>query len=235
MQEKASRLREALVAAFRPYLEDRLGERFPACAAAVGEGETWLGEQLDRLLELPFASQPRVPLELFQEATSFPTRALQAASHVPTRRDPVTENALPGDIYGLAPASSFDLGEEVWQAHLAWGAAKAQSHLQSTLVIVSRNLLDRSRIEESARAGGFAVSDWKASAPLKATVATVDLTHPEAEAAIRGLAGGGVKVIAYGPHVDAAALERARQLGATEALPRSRFFAGIGDWLAGGG
>ena len=40
-------------------------------------------------------------------------------------RDEVTVNALPGDRYGLAPASSRELGDEVWEAHLRWGAAKA--------------------------------------------------------------------------------------------------------------
>jgi hypothetical protein len=35
----------------------------------------------------------------------------------------------------------------------------------------------------------------------------------------------GVKVVAFGPHVDAAALDAATEAGAAESLPRSRFFA----------
>lgn len=232
MDERAARLQKALVAAFRPYLEDRLGKHFPACAAAVAEGEAWLAGQLNALLELPFASQPRVPLELFQEAVLFPTRALLAMGLTPAERDAAAETALPGDVYGLAPASSSELGESVWQAHLAWGAAKAESFLPA-VVIVTRNLLDSSRIEESAKAGGFTISEWNASTPPQATVATVDLTHPEAEIAIEQLVRGGTRVIAYGPHVDADGLERALQLGAAAALPRSRFFAVLADWLTG--
>ena len=37
----------------------------------------------------------------------------------------IAEAALPGDVYDLAPASTRDLGDEVWALHLAWGAAKA--------------------------------------------------------------------------------------------------------------
>lgn len=62
----------------------------------------------------------------FQQAMSFPTAALTAAGTTPPSRDPVAVNALPGDRFDLAPASSRDLGEEVWRAHIAWGMAKAR-------------------------------------------------------------------------------------------------------------
>ena len=77
------------------------------------------------LLSLPFHRQSRGPLELFQDAVRFPTAVLQEAgvAAVPGTRPPAT--ALPGDLYDLAPASSQELGEDVWGAHLAWGAAKA--------------------------------------------------------------------------------------------------------------
>lgn len=122
-------LTRLLVAAFRPHVLRRLTlhgidppDRFDQ---AIDEGERWLASELEALFALPFASQPRGPLEVFQEAMVFPTRALEAAGASPTPRDPVARHALPGDVFDLAPASSRDLGDEVWEAHLRWGAEKA--------------------------------------------------------------------------------------------------------------
>lgn len=92
---------------------------------AVQDGEAWLRQTLHDLVATPFEQQRRGPLELFQEAMRFPTEALAGQGVAPVRRDHVTETALPGDIYDLAPASSEELGEEAWHAHLRWGAAKA--------------------------------------------------------------------------------------------------------------
>lgn len=126
---EAAELRGALIAVYRPYLLGRLRERglgdVPGLFAALEEGERWLGEALADLIARPFTAQPRGPLEVFQEAMRFPTAALRAAGVAEQPRDAVTANALPGDVYDLAPASSRDLGEDVWRAHLRWGAAKA--------------------------------------------------------------------------------------------------------------
>lgn len=127
MPEASRRLLEALVAVYRPIL-DRRTARFgdvPGLDAAVTRGEEWLRAALERLLSKPFADQERGPLEVFQEAMRFPTEALAEAGVEPVGRDPVTENALPGDRYDLAPASTRDLGETLWQIHLEWGATKA--------------------------------------------------------------------------------------------------------------
>jgi hypothetical protein len=56
---------------------------------------------------------------------SFPTAYLLEQGCEPVTRDPVAVNALPGDVFDLAPASSAVLGEDVWRAHLQWGAEKA--------------------------------------------------------------------------------------------------------------
>lgn len=119
----------ALVSAYRPYVMGRLTERalgeVEGVEPSLTEGEDWLRGELSALLSRPFAEQSRGPLEVFQEAIGFPTRALEAAGVAPAKRDEVTTNALPGDIHDLAPASSRDLGEEVWAAHLRWGVEKA--------------------------------------------------------------------------------------------------------------
>ncbi|MEX1043049.1 MAG: hypothetical protein WD532_11755 [Acidimicrobiia bacterium] len=122
-------LAAALVSAYRPYVTAMLAERGLGPVAGLEpslvDGEAWLGRELATLLSRPFAEQTRGPLEVFQEAMEFPTRALAAAGVAAVTRDEVTANALPGDLYDLAPASSRDLGEEVWAAHLRWGVEKA--------------------------------------------------------------------------------------------------------------
>lgn len=129
MNPASQHLSRLLVEAYRPHVRARLAELAidppPGLEGALAEGEAWLRGHLLALLEQPFAAQPRGPLEVFQEAMRFPTEALQAASVEPVRRDPAAAAALPGDLYDLAPPSSASLGEEVWRAHLAWGAAKA--------------------------------------------------------------------------------------------------------------
>ena len=93
--------------------------------AAIDEGRRWLETALAEMLGLPYSMQARGPLELFQEAMRYPTGVLEKGGYPPAPRDRTARSALPGDLYGLAPASSERLGEEAWQAHLAWGTAKA--------------------------------------------------------------------------------------------------------------
>jgi hypothetical protein len=131
VHEASERLSGLLVDAYRPYVHHRLEElglpRPEGLDVALDAGAAWLAAELDDLLGRPFHIQPRGPLEVFQEAMRFPTHVLSEAAVDPIRRDEVTERALPGDVYHLAPASSASLGEEVWRAHLDWGAVKAAS------------------------------------------------------------------------------------------------------------
>ena len=223
----SDRLRTAFVGAYRPFVEGRiLANGLPAVDEALMVGEGWLEVALADLLSLPAADQPRAPLEVFQEAMQFPTAALSALGQVPVGRDPVTAAALPGDLFDLAPASSQDLGEEAWRAHIAWGASKA-ARMGPLAVLVTRNLIDASRIESAGVATGFRVATVKRLDDLPEggqVVAFVDLEHPDADEAVRMLSGSTGRVIAYGPHVDDTAMVRAQSLGAAEALPRSRFF-----------
>lgn len=123
--EVSLRLMEALVAAYPAHVRSRLPAEPAGLDEALAQGSEWLGATLADLLSRPFVDQRRGPLEVFQEAMRYPTRCLAAAGAEPVVRDPVAEEALPGDVYDLAPASTRDLGEEVWLAHLRWGAAKA--------------------------------------------------------------------------------------------------------------
>ena len=234
--------------AYRPYVLERLrgGGWPPVDEAVLAEGEAWLSRELENLLSRPYAEQRRSPLEIFQEAMAFPTAALSEAGAVPRVRDPVEMSALPGDLFGLAPASSAEMGEDVWRAHLNWGAAKASEVTRLVepeaktvapprAVLVASNLLDRDRVEGAVRAAGYDFAAWSSVAdPLPdrlPDVAFVDLEHHHADDAVRRLARAGVRVVGFGPHVDDVGMLRARRLGAAAALPRSRFFKAIGEFL----
>ncbi|HUG75355.1 MAG TPA: hypothetical protein VMM81_06765 [Acidimicrobiia bacterium] len=224
--EPSARLHAALVAAYRPYVEAKLGDRgLPPVSEAIAEGSAWLDTALSELLDLPATDQRRSPLELFQEAMRFPTEALAAAGVPPVSRDPVSESALPGDLYDLALASSQALGEDAWQAHLQWGANKA-AQLRPLAVLVTRNLMDGSKVEAAGASRGYRVATVRRidAVPEGAVVVFVDLEHPDADEAVRSAKGHAGRVVAYGPHVDDIAMVRAQALGADEAMPRSRFF-----------
>lgn len=240
----AADLATSLVSAFALYVEERLQEqnleRPLSLGDALVEGEAWLGVTLEELLALPFDQQRRGPLEVFQEAMRFPTGALSAAGVEAVGRDPGAVAALPGDVYNLAPASSRRLGDEVWMAHLAWGASKARAHEESPRVgLLSANLMDRSRIEPVVSRSGAQLVVWDGRAgetiPREGRlpgVVLADLTAPDAIAAIERLGRAGIRVIAFGPHADRLALRRARQAGADEVLARSVFFDKLGELLA---
>ena len=135
MTPEARALKDALTRVYRPWLlhlfETRGWELGPSLEEAVDDGEQWLAGQLDHLLTQAFDKQRRGPLELFQEAMRFPTTALIDLGVDGVERDPMAIQAMPGDIFDLAPASSAMLGATVWQAHLAWGAAKANALRQA--------------------------------------------------------------------------------------------------------
>jgi hypothetical protein len=240
MDETARHLALSMIAAYSPYVAGRLTELSiePASSLdeAVAEGEAWLRANLEELLARPFDRQRRGPLEVFQEAMRFPTDVLVAIGVPAVPRDPGSKAALPGDVYDLAPASSRQLGDEVWVAHLAWGATKARSFQGSPQVgLLSVNLMDRSRVEPLVERSGARLSVWAGFEGVpdgaKPDLALVDLTAPGALVAIEALVRTGVRVIAFGPHVDREAPRRARKVGAEQVLARSVFFERLGELL----
>ena len=130
-------LLEVMVGSYEDYVRTavvgRVGDEPGGLEEAIGAGRRWLRDTLEHLLRLPYTQQSRGPLEIFQEAMRFPTLVLQAGGYPPVPRDDLSRKALPGDVYGLAPASSREVSEEVWRAHLAWGADKAASMTRRTL------------------------------------------------------------------------------------------------------
>lgn len=249
--DRSRAVADALVASYRRYLEGELRRRNidPAeVAASVDDGEAALRRTLDAWASQPASSQRATPMELFREALAAPTQALQDLGLAPVERDRSMEQVLPGDAYDLAPAGAAELGAEAGRAVAAWGVARAEVVAgvvpaavppRAAVALVGTDLLDRARIAAAAEAAGLELAVWRNPAAIEAGLgagapglALVDLTHPEAVDAVARLAAAGSVVVAFGPHVDDAALERAVAAGASEALPRSRFFPRLGALLS---
>lgn len=242
----------ALNAGYRPYLKRVLAERCLDAAAledAVQSGARMLAASLAEWSAVPAPSQRATPMELFREALAPATQAMLALGVAPATRDQPSMRTVPGDVFDLAPASAQDLGDPVWGTMVAWGIARAEAvagvvpappgvPVGRRVALVGTDLMDRSKVAAAAEAAGVELAVWRnpgsAAAGLGGSppeVALVDVTHPAALEIIALLAGAGVRVVAYGPHVDTAALVAASQAGATEVLPRSRFFARLPQLL----
>ena len=117
-------------------------------------------------------------------------------------------------------------------------------------LLLSDDLIFTSRITGTARALGLEVRAVRGADRLAETAAEsgtkcviVDLAYPNLDLPdlVRrlGEADEPPRVVAYGSHVDAAALAAAREAGCRPALPRSKFVEDLPRelpaWLAGPG
>jgi hypothetical protein len=93
--------------------------------------------------------------------------------------------------------------------------------------LITRDLLFRGKLGGLVTGAGGEVTRDAATCDLL----IVELEAPGGEAAIAAAVGRGVPVLAFGSHVDAERLRRARELGA-EAVPNSRVEARLAQLLA---
>lgn len=70
------------------------------------------------------------PLERIRRAVEPLNDALENRGAPQPARDPVEAAMRPADQYALGPMTFRDLGDDVHEAGIAWGAAKAHLHLQ---------------------------------------------------------------------------------------------------------
>lgn len=106
-----------------PEVEARTG-------AAAAEAATEITARLRDLLALDLEDQWTNPLSIIRQAVVWPTAVLAEAGVPPVDRDDTEARLYPDDAYGLVPAAFADLGPDVHDAGLVWGAAKAHVHLR---------------------------------------------------------------------------------------------------------
>ena len=92
-----------------------------AARAAAG----WVRTELAALLATGAEQQRTNPLQLLRSAARFATPVLRDMGVPEPLRDEFEQRAMPEDPYGIGPLAWIDLGEEVHEAGITWGAWKA--------------------------------------------------------------------------------------------------------------
>jgi hypothetical protein len=101
-----------------------------AARRAGDDAVAQVGAEVRRLLESDIDEQRITPLQLVRGAVRYPTRVLAAAGAPEPERDPFAEAAFPDDRYDLSPASWAEVDPALSEVGIAWGAAKAFTHMQ---------------------------------------------------------------------------------------------------------
>lgn len=217
-------LSAAFVRAFPGYLAEKVGgfgvELTPKLVARISVATAGLETSLADLLAVPPAEQEQSPLELVRTATLPVTRLLSEAGVPQPKRDADEVEIHPEDLYGLYPATSRDLGEQAWQAHMRWGiekarlvaglvpAADAPAAPMPTVALFGLSPERRDAVTSAVQDRGYASLVWRNPAALadgigkKPTVVLVDLGHPSAHDAVRQLVAARIRVVAVGDRID---------------------------------
>jgi hypothetical protein len=115
-----------ILMAFRRNVTD--AERAEAQQAGLA-AQREVAQELRTFLALDIDQQRTNPLAILRQAVRYPTAVLRAAGVPEVKRDEFAEKSFPTDVYDLSPARWLDLGEQVHEAGLMWGAWKAKQHL----------------------------------------------------------------------------------------------------------
>ena len=122
-------LLRAVDAAYAPWLRSRLrvvaGRDDASFDAVVDEASAWVRTELAALLAADVEEQRANPLQLLRDAARFATPVLESLGVPAPERDEFESRAMPGDTYGIGPIAWMDLGEDVHEAGISWGAWKA--------------------------------------------------------------------------------------------------------------
>jgi hypothetical protein len=99
-------------------------------AAAAERCAVEITAELRDLLAHDVDRQRSTPLAILRGAGRYPSQVLAAAGVPKPYRDPFDARNDPDDVYGVSPATWSDLGDEMADVGIAWGAAKAHLHLR---------------------------------------------------------------------------------------------------------
>jgi hypothetical protein len=129
----------AVEAALGPWIEASIAGRHPGpmtpeltaeAAAAGARARAEVIPRLRDLLALDVDAQWTNPLAIIRTAVVYPNEVLANAGVAPVDRDDYDARINPDDLYDLGPATFADLGPDVHERGLLWGAAKAHVHLR---------------------------------------------------------------------------------------------------------
>jgi hypothetical protein len=129
-------LRDVAVAAVPQWLRSafiaRLGgdsaldDRFDRMVAQV---QAEMEQRLTALAAADIDQPISGPLELIRQSAGSATELLLELGASPLPRDAAVAAMYPADVFEIGPAAAIALGQDVHEASIAWGAAKAYLHL----------------------------------------------------------------------------------------------------------
>ena len=109
---------------------DETTQEFQTALADVTKQTQQVATQnLLSLLATDVDAQQSNPLHVLRASTSYATQMLWAFGVEPARRDEYEVRAMPNDVFSIGPLTWRDLGEEVHDAGISWGAWKAATIL----------------------------------------------------------------------------------------------------------
>ena len=248
----AAQLHTAVVAAFPSYVRERLQR------LGVAEDDALLADALAaatgvldaQLAEIGEGSLRESPLELVRISTEPLTAVLRERGIVPVPRDARSAELHPDDVYDLYPATSRDLGEDVWRIHMEWGIERArqvagvvpaspgggQPVAVPAVALFGLSEPLRSEVADALRSMGYRPLLWRNPAALDAGLAglprlvVVELDHPGADSAIRQFADK-ARVVAIGKEVNDFVEAATMALGAEEVVDSGRILDRLGALL----
>lgn len=134
--EHGQQLHRAVSGAIRPWLDALIESRVSGSSLTTELAETLDGittavdrsiaELINADVEKPLSG----PLERIRREVEPLNDVLDRLGVSPPHRDPVDVQMRPGDRHALGPMTFRDLGDDVHEAGITWGAAKAHLHLQ---------------------------------------------------------------------------------------------------------
>jgi hypothetical protein len=118
-------------AAWFGSLDAETAERLaPLLDDAVERARLEVLDELATFLALDVDEQRSNPLAVLRRAVRFPTEVLAELAVPHVVRDEFAERVLPGDVYGLSPATWSDVHPDLHEPGLLWGAWKAKTVLE---------------------------------------------------------------------------------------------------------
>ena len=98
-------------------------------AEIVAESERQMSADLLALLQTDVDEQRSNPLHVLRLSTVLANERLQHVNVVAPQRDEFEVAAMPHDVYAIGPLTWKDLGDDVHDAGITWGAWKAATVL----------------------------------------------------------------------------------------------------------
>lgn len=132
LDPRARALLDAVVRAYPAWLRGRMKTLAvgtegadEATERAVAAAAAWLHDALGELLATDPDEQRSNPLQVIRGASRFANAELAVLGVTAPVRDEFDTRAMPDDTYAIGPLAWLDLGQDVHDAGIEWGAWKA--------------------------------------------------------------------------------------------------------------